>query len=791
MLKNFFKVAWRAVSKNKLYSIINVVGLSLAIGCFIVSYMFADFFFFMDDFHENGDRIYYVQNIVDRNGEMQLWGDSPVIFAPILEKDFPQVERAVRIERSGATVQYNDKVFDEGITYADHGFLDMFTFPLASGSKDALKDMNSVLISQEIKDKYFGDENPLGKFVKITFNENNIKLFEVKGVAQKFPRNASIRFNFLVPFKNFPYYEPKDYTNWEKWIAATFIQLKPNADIQSIKSQMAPYLRLADEVDEDWQIKSFEFQPFLSMFENSFGVHRNFSNGPHPMSWKGLALFGFMLLFLACFNFVNITIAAASRRFREIGIRKVVGGNRKQLVVQFLGENFLLCLGAAIVGIILADTYLVPEFSKLFGNIIALDLSTNYRFWIFLIGTLLFTVVSAGAYPAFYVSRFRPIQIFQAKHHIGGKPNRNLVTKFLLTFQFVLTFIMIVTSIIFYRNAKYQEKLDWGYEKEHAVAVAASGSETFKLLKNEVAKNSDVLEFTGSFHNIGRSSAYNVVTVDAKKYEFIDLRVGFDYLEMMGVRLKEGRFFDRNIQSDVDNAMMVNDTFVRHMKWDSPLGKVISMKEKKYTVVGVVEDFHYQPFWVKIRPAYIRVVPEANYFWGVARVKPGTEKNVIASLEGSWKRLFPNRPFFAMAQEDVFFHYFNEQKNVNKIVIFVGIIAIMISCMGLFGLVSQNMTKRMKEISIRKVLGANLGNIAKLVNREFVLLMCISILIGIPLGYMLNLGFMSGMTQYNAPILAVYFVVAFLTLAVTSLATISSQLYRAMTSQPAEMLRDE
>jgi len=600
MLKNYFKIACRSILKNKLFSIIDIFGLSVAVGCSIVVFLFVDFWASMDSFHKNAGQIYLIENVINRDGTISIWGDSPLPLGPAVEKDFPQIIRTIRIQTQRGVVQYKDKVFNEGFMFVDEGFFDMFTFPLIAGSKNALLNRNALFIDE--------------------------------------------------------------------------------------------------------------------------------------------------------------------------------------------GENMLLCLFALFLGAVLAKLLFIPSFSSLFDIPLKLDLLRNIRLSAFLVSMLLITSLGGSAYPAFYISGFQPANILRGKQKRKGK---SLFMRILLTFQFVLTFITVATAIILVQNAKYQRSRDWGYNQNQVIVVRLDGQKDFTKYKNEISKNPDILQTAGSVSPIGRGTFSAVTEIVGTKYELKCLFVGHDYLQTMGVRLKTGRLFDRKFSTDSDQAIVINNKFVENMNWKNPLEETIVIDKKPLTIIGVVDDFHYASFRTKIEPAFFRLATEDRFNYLSIRIKEDTISQTTAYLKKTWERLIPDTPYISFFQDEIFESYFKNQNNIIKLFSFIAAITLVIASMGLFGLISIRIDKMMREISIRKVLGATIANVVRLVNKEFVIVLLISTVMATPLGYLMLKYLFDSYYEYHIPIALPPFVKTFVLITVISLMAISSLIYKVAVSNPADILREE
>ena len=505
VLKNYFKMAYRNLLKNKLCSLINIVGLSVAIGCSIIFFLLLDLEYTSDRFHKNAENIFMVTYTLQGDQSEERWGDSPQPLGPALEAEFPQVGRAVRIADGKGTMRYGNKVFTESIRFVDPGFMDMFSFPLKLDDRTAISDKNSLVLCEAIAEKYFGEANPIGKQVVITFNRKYRETFFVRGVAEKFHHNASFSFGILASHEKLRDISEKDLDDWGTFISATFIQVNNPKDILSISAQMDRYVQRHNAERVDRPIESFAFEPLPTLSWESQEIKRSISSGSTPEALILLFVIGLFLLLQACLNYVNITLASGTRRLKEIGIRKVVGSRRSQLVNQFLGENLLLCFCALLGGLLLTEFILLPGLFEITGDpegVTLRDLFSNPHFWMFLVLLLLLTGVGAGAYPAWVISRLQPVSIMKDKLKIGGKKR---FTSLLLSFQFGMSFLIICLVVTFLQNNRYQQRRDWGYNQEHVITIRLEKGEQFDVLKNVVIQNPNVIQTAGALHHIGRS----------------------------------------------------------------------------------------------------------------------------------------------------------------------------------------------------------------------------------------------------------------------------------------------
>jgi putative ABC transport system permease protein len=788
MFQNSLLVAIRHIRKNKKYSVISIIGLALAVGCFTLPFVVKNFNESIDMFHKNGKRIYYVESRIGKSGGGRLWGITPAPLGPALKDDFPQVEDYVRVNRGTAVVRSGDKIFKDRMYFTDSKFLDFFTFPLICGEKTALEQSNSIIITKEAAEKYFGRADPLEKTVLISNEKDFKELFMVKAVVSTPSEASSLQFDILIPIKKLQAWEGSVLREWGKWVH-TFILLKNRQDITALKNHtMIGYIKQQNTVEKSWPIQSLLFENLYELSQNTPQVNRDLGMaGFPPATMVGLWGFGIIMLLLACFNFINIGIVTGTRRLTEIGIRKVLGSNRSKLIVQFIGEHILICLLAIVLGGIFARTVILPSYTNMFTAPLKMDFFQSFDIWIFYGLTFLITVFGSGGYPALYVSRFRPVDILKKSHKVGGGSK---ISNIFLIFQFILAFIIIGTSLIFIQNAIYQKNLDWGYNQEQVVNVVLKDKNQFEVYKNKIAQNPDIIGISGTEHHIGRSWTMETVKYHEQEYAMNSFAVGPDYLKTIQVHFKEGRNFKREFATD-SSAIIVNDSFVSTMGWKNPVGQNVKINNNNFTLIGVIEDFYNQPFTEPVKPVLFRLCDKENFRYLCIRARADKVIKTAAFLEKSWKQLFPDKLYEGFYQDEIWADFFRINAGVCKLSCFVGLIALLISCMGLFGLISVNIVRRLKEICIRKVFGASMQNIVRLLSKNLAKILIISSLIAVPLCYFFTVSMMDSYFSTHSPITATPFLLALAILTITSISTVLSHIIKAANINIADTLREE
>ena len=788
MVKNYLKLALRNLAKNKMVSFINIFGLSAAVGVSIVVFTFIKFEMGMDKHHTNRENIFLVMNIVERDGSEQIWGDSPVPIGAMLKADYPQIEAMTRIANKSMVFKYEDQVFNEYTRFVDPAFMTMFTFPVKYGDINALEDKTRIIISSKISEKYFGDKNPVGEQVIINYGEDRVGTYIIGAVAEKFPVSSSFSFAILSNWQNkVDLFQKEDPGNWQSFITATFIQLRNVEDKATIEAGMSKYVSLQNQVEEDWPAISYPLEPFATLSQEAYNYMGVITNGEDPTGRIVLTTIAGFLLVLASFNYMNISIVSATKRLKEIGLRKSIGSSKGQLVKQFLLENLVLTVFALILGTLLGKFLFMPWFDGLFGIGLEVNLTKSFDIWLFFLGMLILLGFASGAYPAFYISSFRPVDIFRGSLRLAGK---NRFTKVFLTFQFVLSLLAIICGIIFIQNVEYQNNQDWGYDKEQVYVLQVPDGDSYRMLKNEVAQNPNVLSVTGSINHVGRSFRLAVIDKDDKKYEVRRLDVGADYIEAMGLHLKDGRDFNHELKTD-EQSVIVNETFVNNIGWENIIDNTFTYDSAEYSIIGIVEDYHYASFWQKIEPAMLIMVPDDDYRFVLAKISSGKATETTAYFEKVWKEAMPDHPFTGFFQDTVFDNYFNQIAGHSKLMGFTATLAIILSCLGLFGLVSLNVEAKKKDFSIRKVLGAGSLDMAKSVNQQYIWILLIATIIGAPLSYYIMGMFMDNVYEYHIPIYFTSIASGILAIFVIAFITVSALVVKVVRDNPVDALRTE
>ena len=785
MLKNYFLLGFRSLRKNKLASSINIVGLSAAIGCAITIFLLIQEVT-IDDFHENGDRAFLVEHTIERDSRQEDWGTSPIPLAPALANDFPQIEHAVRLAEEVATIRASTYAFQERVSFADPGFLDVLTFPLIKGQKMALNDPGAVIISSKMAEKYFRNQDPIGQPLEFKFSNQVVEVLTVQAVAKSFPDRASLTFDFLIGYDKRFAAGLANEDDWSAFTAGTFILLQESADPSLIEAQLANYVPVQNAANESLQVQSF----FLENIQHpnllqAYNVHDRVMSAFPIWEMAGFAFIGLLVLLISCFNYITISLGSASSRLKEIGIRKTSGAERGQLITQFLTENLLLCYLALLGGIFIAWAFILPFWENVTSMRLTLDFFNNLGLWFFLGGLFAFIGLISGSYPAFYVSSFEPSAILRGKLKLGEQKR---LTRVLTTVQFTLTIITICLSLFMVSLDNTLTGGDWGYDQTQSVVIPDLSPEQYARLHEEALRLAGIQQVAGAEHHIGASLSATLIQVNGEEQEAAFYGIGPEYLDVMGINVVSGRAFANDVSAGNTTGVMVNQSMVQAQGWQDPIGQQIRIDEVSFAVIGVVEDFLLHPLAGKAHPVILRLSDSDTYSYLALHVDNGTEEKVTASLQSIWDEQFPGMDFFYFRQQEVFQEFDFIIELTHQLSRYLGLFALFVSCMGLFGIASQRVGQRMKEVGIRKAMGASAFHVIFLVNRGFLTMLGIATLIATPLCYF-ALGALLQQAPADIPLSLTPFIVSNLLVLGVAAASLSTQTNKLLKVKPAEVLR--
>lgn len=787
MIQNYIKLAFRHLMANKLASGINILGMSIAIGMCITVYLFLVGLLTADHFHANSEHIYMAEYTLENEGEMETWGIAPALLAPALETQFPQVERAVRVENEWVKVYAGQDVFEEKFSFADTAFFSMFSFPLLEGKPAVLARPGTVVISYDLAEKLFPEENAMGKTITVGLGLTEKRVFTVGGVAQKFPGNTGLRFSILAGYEQMAALGAPLPDNWAVMAGSTFVQLKPGADVAALEKSMRPFVEAHNVANPDLKIHSFVFDNLKNPNPGAYKVFRRPTEALHPLAYWVFGGIAGLMFALSCFNYINISLSQAAKRLREIGIRKAVGGRKAQLVWQFMSENLLLCSIAFLFGLALTSSLFIPFFNNIFVEKISLDFSEGIGIWLFMLVLLLFTGVASGAYPAFYVSSFQAASIFKGKSSFS---TRSRLTKVLLCLQFVLAFSTVITGVLVENLAEYWKKTPWGYQPEQTLVIRLDEAGQFEKLRNEALRNPNITHIGSAASHVGEGLESVGVRIGRQEKKIVRYEVGAGYFEAMGLQLAQGRFFDASRLAEDRLSVVVNQALLAENKAEA--GGQIYLEGKTYNIVGVVNDFKMLGTAAN-RPCAFFLSPADKLAYLALRYQPGAGAQVEAFMKTAWEKLGSSVPFLFFHQALVFDTEYQAFDNLAKAFNYLAGLALLIACMGLFGLASQNFAARLKESSIRKVLGASVRHVILNANRSFISLLIVASILATGICFGCFQLFLTMAEEFTGQVrlgIFPYLLANGLVFVVATLA-VGWQSYRLAKAAPADSLRVE
>jgi ABC-type antimicrobial peptide transport system permease subunit len=794
MIKNHLLITIRSMMKNKLFIIINVLGMGISIACCIVGYFAYEYDSTFDAIHKNHDKVYRVGAIREFENTLTRFAYVPFPLGEVVDKTFQDVELSARYYDSYSNFKRDNDLFPANIAYVDPDFFQLFSFDFVGGNPSELKDKTSVFISTGMAVRLFGaTDAALGKTITQVYG-TDLKEVKVAGVFREPPMNSSFYREGGSAYLNFDNYkdEHKDVQE-DDWRGENtlFVQITDPNRLTNVYQHLQPYLKNNNKVREDFQLKEFVLSPLTTMAggDRAENVYGSTWVAPPFSAIIGSMVMGILILLIACFNLTNTSIAISSRRLKEIGIRKVMGSMRAQLIAQFIGETLFICFLALILGLGLADI-LIQGWNSMWDF---MQLTPHYldspAFFAFLIGMLIFTAILAGSYPAFYVSKFEPISILKGKLKFGGT---NYFTRILLGLQFAISLIAIVSAIGFVQNARYQRDYDLGFDIRGSVVAYLSNQSEFDTYRNSLNSNPSILSMAGCRSGVFSNRNHEPVKFESRQTEVDIIEVGDNYLHTMDLELLEGRDFRKDSETDQRESVIITEKMAKLFGWDKPLGKELIWKDTtKLYVVGVIKDVYTMGLWREMEPLMIRYILPSQYTQIAVSARAENVSAVNKFMNDEWNKVFPNRLYNGRMLVSDLVEVNQVNTNIAFMYTFLGVIAMMLSATGLFTLVSLNIIKRMKEIGVRKVLGASVSNITRIVNTEFVIILSVASILGSWAGYSLTNSLMNSIWKYYQGVNSITVVVSIALLFLISIGTIGYKVFSVANMNPVSTLRDE
>ena len=794
MIKNYLLLAVKNLRKQKLFSLINIMGLTIGITCCLMLFLFIQNEFSYDNFHKNGKNIYRIMRTGEMNGERREIPYVSAAYAPALMNDFPDaIEKAVRVMHDNDLISYQDISFNEkNVFLTDDNFFTVFSFPLVKGDPaTVLKDPNSIVLTETAAKKYFGNDDPIGKVLQ--FNKN--QELKVTGICKDVPVNSHLQFDMVIPLEILRPMQPGWFTNFPNNTLFTYIQLKPNADPNQLEKRFPAFMDkyLGKYYASIGHKMGLTAKPLSKIYFAS-DAFDNVKHGNKKMVYIFMSI-AILILVIACINFVNLATARATDRSKEVGLRKVLGAVKKQLIGQFILESVLFATVACLLSIGLLEL-LMPAYTGLLGYKLP-TIWSNPWIYVFVIGTILVIGLLAGSYPALLLSSFSPIESLKGKLKVGK--GGAFFRKTLVVFQFGISVLLIIGVVVIMNQMNYVKNTDLGFNKEQTMIVRFDNldiSRKKKQFKSELLAIPSVQNVSlmsgepGGFHD---GYSFEAEADPAEKYLFNTEFTDFDFVKTLGLKIIAGRDLSESFGTDSLQATLINRTAAMKLGYtpEQAIGKWIknvSRDSIKRTIVGVVEDYHYVSLKTPIGPLVIS--PGKDNRLALIKIKSADLKSAVAEIKKAYTAEAPDYPFEYSFLDDRFDQLYRAEARQESVLSIFSVIAIFVACLGLFGLASYSAIKRTKEVGVRKVLGSSVENIVLLLSKDLLKPVLIGTLIAIPVGYYAMNKWLQSFA-YRVSFHWWMFAIAVAIAVVIALLTVSSQAIKAAIANPVKSLRTE
>ncbi len=805
MLKNYFKLAWRNLLKHKTDSSINIIGLCVAFTCALLLFLSVYFEFSFDRFHANASNIYHLYFNVSRAREAETGTAMPVPLTPALKQSFPEVKYAARFVNSGAVLRYKDKKLSKNLRFTDADFFQMFSFPFIKGNATtALSGLNNVVMSAAAAKSIFGDEDPIGKTIEI--QTDAWKPFIVSGIVDNYPDNSSIIYDLIIRFENISEYQLNT-SRWDNFNHDVYVQLRDGVSSAAFEKKTQPLLArsFAEDIEDlkrdgaapfsDGSYMQLKLLPLLDMHTNTT---ISGEGGSINKSYLYLLLvIGSLILIIACINFINLSIGRSFTRTHEIGLRKTLGAQKFQLIAQFWSEAFLLCLFALAVSAVLGH-WLLPKYKQVFAMNITENMVSSPKVWLSVLGIFLLITLLAGGYPAWMMSRLNIINILKGK--VSIKRSQGLRNS-LIVVQFSIAILLMICTIVAWQQIDYVKTRPLGYNKNQVISIPIEGDidpvTALEEMRTKLATHTSVEAVSGIYDNLGRgldgSSRRSVMGFDYKNKGVSTVWMGasYDLVKTLDLKMAAGRDFSRQLLTD-SNGVVINEAMAEAIGEKDPIGVLLPVREQQppKQVIGVVKNFNFESLHGKIKPLTLVLESRFPPNYILVKVKPDNLSASMQLLKDTWAQVSPGSQFNGSFLDENVDRQYRREEKLGKIFVYGAIVAIMLSCMGLLAMVMLIIAQRIREIGIRKVLGASAANIVGIVSKEFVMLVLISFIIAAPLAWL----FMNNWLQdfaYRIKINWWVFLIAGISAIIIALVTICFQALKAAWMNPVKTLKAE
>ncbi|MBN2409423.1 MAG: ABC transporter permease [Candidatus Aminicenantes bacterium] len=774
MLANYLRTAWRNLKKYKLFSFINIAGLAVGMACCILIFLWIRDELSFDTFHPNHERLF--RTVLLQEG---TWiTSSGWALAPTLKREFPEIEKATRFAGRNVLFTFEDKSLYKRTAFVDPDFLEMFGFPLLEGNPGGVMAVNqSAVITEATARAVFGNSDPLGKTVNLNNGQFQVT---VTGIIKDPPENSTLRFDALVPARILG--EEVD-TDWS-YESQCFVLLAKNSSLKEVQGKIAPVVMKYDQrVNTE---RRLDLEPLTRIHLHNLG-----GGGPvlYVYIFSTIAVF---ILLMACINFMNLATARAGKRAKEVGLRKVVGARKSDVIRQFFGESLLhACL--ALVAAVALVLLVLPAFNNLAEKSLTMSFTRDSAFLLALLGITLVTGLVSGSYPALLLSSFQPAKVLKSASLSGSSKSR--LRKSLVVVQFSIAVVLIIGTAAVYKQLNFIRTADLGYSRHHVLTVPMNRVilPRYQSFKDELLRQTSVVNVTAANSRptwVGNINPVYWEGRSAEQYETMNfVATDHDYIKTFEMEIVAGRDFSRKFSTDVDNYI-VNEAAVRKMGLQDPVGKLFSIWEYRGTIIGVVKDFHNRPLSQEITPMVITL--RSNWAPAVifVRIRPENIARTVDQIRGTWSQFAPGQPFEPAFLDENFEDLYRSDRRMGIVFQNFAALAIFISCLGIFGLAAFTAEQRTKEIGVRKVLGASTAGILSLLSREFLLLVTVANLIAWPSGYFLTTRLLRNYA-YRTDMTAWVYLGAGILAYLVALLTAGYQAFKAARTEPVKALRFE
>jgi putative ABC transport system permease protein len=788
MIKNYVKTAIRNLKRHPGYSFINIVGLSIGMACFILIALIIRGEFKVDTFHERSDRIFRVIRLDEFGGESHRVALTQAPLAAALKRDFPEVEKAACFNYRGqALIKLKDETIKQDfVSFAEPDFFEIFSYTFLAGTPEsALSQPHSAVLTEEVAEKLFGTEDPIGKIIHIRDMPDVMVTAVIKS-----HKDSHLNFSIIFPFSLYKELGV-DIDTWNRYNYTTYIQLRENVDPiafeAKIEDALTPYL------SPETTFK-LEIQPLKRIY-----LHSDYEYDVHTIHIDirllyVLGLVAFFILLIACINFTNLATARSTRRAREVGLRKVVGAKRRQLVYQFLGESIIFTFISLVFAVVIVEIFLsvinsiqpIKSYTLLGSNDAVLYLA--------LLMVAILTGFIAGGYPAFFLSRFQPADVL--KGSLAQRAKRGLLRKVLVISQFSFAILLIIATLTVFKQMRFMRNQDLGYDKSNLLVcnLPKNMHQNYTALKTDLLRYRDIYNVTACMNlPTWEGPSYLLTDWEArdsdKEIYMYNGSVDYDFFETFNIPITQGRAFSRDFATDQETALIVNEEALRVMGMKDPIGKKMGHFKRDGVIVGVMKDFHFATLRDRIGPLVLDLDPEAANFI-IIKVAPENLAATSAWIEQVWNRYDPDQTFETKLLDEIIEREYLTENTIGRFFNYATYLALLISCLGLFGLAAYSVEQRIREVGIRKVFGASTSDIFRLLSKEHLKLIAISNIIAWPLGYFAMRSFLQNYPFRTSLGIEIFFLSALAAFGIAFI-TVFSQTFKASRANPAEILKYE